>query len=104
VKLRLGYKDNLTDTFLSDGELSFEPIRSGYGWCKLDLNQPVVVISKKQYWLDIASRDAMFHLGRAENGAEVAIRAMMNGVWSDYVSESKGPMLKFYGRVLPVLS
>ncbi len=100
VKLYTDYEDNPTDIILSEGELTFDATESGFGWCSIELNKPVVVFSNKKYWIGLESDRARYALLEAEKGAGVAMRMGVDNVWSSGSGRLYEFMLRFYGRVL----
>ncbi|MFC1904816.1 hypothetical protein ACFLXT_03520 [Chloroflexota bacterium] len=104
VRLYSDYKDKPTEIILREGKLVFDTSPSGYGWCKISLNEPIVIFAKNKYWLCLKSRDALFSLLQAKEGKESSFREYTDGGWLGNVLDKYRVMIKFYGRVFPVSS
>lgn len=102
AKISFDHDNNPSEIALSEGELIFEPTDSGYGWCKIKLVHPVVLLPNKHYWLELESKDALFHLGIAREGARVSMRADLGEGWSSSGNDHSF-MLRLYGRVFPTI-
>jgi hypothetical protein len=100
VKLLSDYKDNPTDIILSEGKLVFDVAESGFGWRRVELNHPAVVMSGKKYWISLESKQALYSLLRPEEGAGVAMRVYVNDLWLSGSSSVYKLMLRLYGRIL----
>lgn len=105
ITLLTDYENNPTDIILSKGK--FVPKLSGdkssvYLWQEVIL-EPVVIIHDSRYWITIAQ--ASLCLAGAKEGVECAIRARGENRWfTAEKSQRAKVMLRFYGRVLPLMS
>ncbi|MFC2003447.1 hypothetical protein ACFLV4_05845 [Chloroflexota bacterium] len=104
VKLCSDYKNNPTDTVLREGKLVFDVTKSGYGWCIIDLNEPIVVFARNNYWLCFDSYDALFSLLKATEGDEILFREYTGSDWFGESTDKYRFMFRFYGRVVPIAS
>jgi len=104
VKLHPDYNNNPADLVLREGKLGFNKTSSNLGWCNIDLNQPVVVFAKNDYWLSIESLGVNFFLLQAKEGKRVPFSEGKSGDWLNSNGVDYQLMLRLYGRVLPVLS
>ena len=104
VKLYPDYNNNPADIVLREGKLSFNKTSIGFGWCNIDLNQPIVVFAKNDYWLSLASFGANFFLLHVKEGKRVPFSEGKPGDWFNSTGVNYQLMLRLYGRVLPVVS
>ena len=104
VKLYPDYNNNPADLVLREGKLSFTKISSGLDWCNINLNQPIVVFTKNDYWLSLESFGANFFLLQAKEGKRVPFSEGKPGNWFNSTDVDYQFMLRLYGRVLPVVS
>ena len=104
AKLYPDYNNNPAGMILREGKLSFNKKGSGDGWCNIDLNQPIVVFAKDNYWLGLESFGVKFFLLEAKEGKRVPFSEGMPGDWFNNTAIDYQLMLRLYGRVLPVVS
>lgn len=104
VTLYPDYNDNPAYIALREGKLSFDKASIGFGWRNISLKQPVVVFAKDNYWIALKSLGANFLLAEAKEGKRVAFSNGEPGDWFNNNSINYQLMLRFYGRVLPVVS
>ena len=94
------YLDHPTDIVLTEGNMAVkadEP--DGQGWRTVEMEQPVVLIAHKRYWLRFTDIKTAFVFCVAEKGDEITVKTKSGDKW-----ETKNGilMLRFYGRILPV--
>ena len=104
VKLYPDYNSNPADLVLREGKLCFNKTSTGYGWCNIDLNQPIVIFVKNDYWLSLESFGVNFYLLQAKEGRSVPFSEGKPGDWFHNTDINYKCMLRLYGRVLPVVS
>lgn len=66
---------------------------------------PAVIIRNVKYWMTINANDMNVHLMSATNGDKTDLMYRQDNIWNpDEDFTQFGCMVKFYGRVVPVVS
>lgn len=103
VALCSDYKDNPSNIPLSKGAW----VSSGKlgEWQEVELEKPAVVVHNNKYWLTIDLDRGNIGLPMATEGDESALRFRGEKIWrTDDRFKTDKVMLRFYGRVLPILT
>lgn len=103
VALCSDYKNNPSDIPLSKGVW----VSSGtlWEWQEVELEKPAVVVRNKKYWLTIDLDRRKIALPETKEGDESALRFRDGNRWITHdKSKTAKVRLRFYGRVLPILT
>lgn len=103
VALCSDYKNNPSDIPISKGEW-VSSVKSEE-WQEIEFEKPAVVVRNKKYWLTIDLDRGNIGLPMAIEGDESALRFRGKKKWgTDDMFKTDKVILKFYGRVLPILT
>lgn len=102
VRLYTNNNNAPSDNFITEGKLAIPAEAAGEGWLQIDL-QPIVVFPKQKYWIVLEEYSLKFAIGRAKDGKEMRKTGRKHGMMWVSIDQTIRYMLKFYGRVLPVV-
>ena len=104
VSLYTDSNDAPSNNLLAEGKLIVPAQVASECWLTINL-QPIVVFPKQRYWIALEDYPLKFTIGIAKDGKEIAVtgKALLTGRWISIAATIRY-MLKFYGRVLPVVS
>jgi hypothetical protein len=106
VALCSNYDDKPSDILLSQGEWACGQERLNV-WQEVELEKPVVVIRGNKYWLtiELGTGNIGLPIAVGEDVKETTLKFQGHKLWVSNTRFKTGKvMLKFYGRVLPVIS
>ncbi len=100
VKIYADHSDRPGSMILTDGNMTFDAGVSDFGWKKIHLFRPAFLVAKKKYWLGLESKQALYHLGRTEEGIDAPLRFRFGSRWQEIEEQPTGKVLvRFYGQV-----
>ena len=103
VALCLDHDNSPSDIVLSEGAWARKEIFGD--WQEVELDKPVVVVCNKKYWLTIDLDKGSIGLPIAKEGKESTLRFRGLKKWTTHdIFKTDRVMLRFYGRILPILS
>lgn len=103
VRLYTNSGDVPSENYITEGELVIPAEVGGEDWLQIEL-QPVVLFRKEQYWIVVEDYSPRFAFGRAKDGDEVNKTGRRRGHRWITIEDKMAFMVKFYGRVLPVVT
>ena len=70
-------------------------------WLEILMEQVIIVLAQRTYWLSLEEYPLPFSIGLATVGAELGLRTGIDQGWAPSSLGKHKCMLKFYGRIMP---
>lgn len=103
-KIYTDYKDNPSDIVLCAGVWLNREKPNYPMWQPVVFEKPAVVIINKLYWFSMEWNDVSIGLPIIQEGELVPLRFNTGDKWTEWdANKSTSAMIKFYGRILPIL-
>jgi hypothetical protein len=100
LHLRTDHKDRPSRVSIVSGKL-IVPEGDGSQWLEILMEQSIVVLAQRTYWLSFEEHPLPLSIGLTTAGAEVGLRTGIGEHWAPYSLGKHKVMLRFYGRVMP---
>jgi hypothetical protein len=100
VRIHTDYRDGPSRNSIANARL-IVPEESSEQWLPIMMEQVVVILAQRKYWLSLEEHPLPFSIGLALEGKELGLRT---GFAQDWAPSSLGKhkcMLRFYGRIIP---
>lgn len=102
VKIYADHSDRPGSLVVTDGSMTFDAGVSAFGWKRIQLSKPILLIAMKKYWLGLESKQALYSLGRTEEGVDAPLRFRFGNRWQEIETQPKEKvMVRFYGKLSP---
>lgn len=102
VKIYVDHSDRPGSMVVADGNMTFDAGVGAFEWKRIQLSEPALLIARKKYWLGLESKQALYSLGRTEEGVDAPLRFRFGNRWQEIETQPKEKvMVRFYGKLSP---
>ena len=100
VNVLSDYLNYPTDIVLSKGKFDIDPNEGGFGWSRIELEDPIILVTGRKYWIGIETRQSSISPLRTQNGTDTLMRVYNNNSWESKFGYFHKIHLKCHGRLI----